>query len=227
MGALPRLEWQNVDKKLSEISEPFTPKESTPVLTDPRVRTVDDVLDRWECDYIIQRAHPRLEPAQTSDSVDKGQDESDYRTNSAAKFWMLQQDIVLAMIDRKIAFAAETPVENAEDLVVLNYKPGERYYAHCDGFLPELPEQASEIELRGQRIRTILVYLNEEFEAGETHFLYPEKKIKLKPGNALVFENVTETGEPDEHSVHEGLPVKNGVKWLASKWIRDKSQVAI
>jgi len=116
-------------------------------------------------------------------------------------------------------------VDFAEDLVVLHYKPGERYYAHCDGFLPDLPEQAAEIDLKGQRIRTILVYLNDDYEDGETYFLFPDKKIKLKTGDALIFENITEEGDPDEHSVHEGLPVKIGQKWLASKWIRDKSQV--
>ena len=182
-------------------------------------------MAKWECDYVIQRASRRLEPAQTSESVDQDQTGSEYRTNSAAKFWMMQQDIVLAMIDRKMSIAAETPVDFAEDLVVLHYQPGERYYAHCDAFLPELPEQGAEIDLRGQRIRTILVYLNDDFEEGETFFLYADKKIKLKTGDALIFENVTEEGDPDEHAVHEGLPVTQGQKWLASKWIRDKSQV--
>jgi len=121
--------------------------------------------------------------------------------------------------------AAETPVDYAEDLVVLNYKEDERYYPHCDSFLPELPEQAAEIERKGQRIRTCLVYLNEDFAGGETHFLHPEKKIRCPAGTALIFENINEEGDADEHSVHEGLPVTSGEKWLASKWFRDKSQV--
>ncbi len=225
IGPLPELKWNKIEAGLEAISEPFSARETKPFLADPRVRTVKKVLEGWECDYLIQRAGPKLEPAQTSDSVDHGKSGSEYRTNSAAKFWLLQQDIVLAMIDRKIAFAAETPVDFAEDLVVLHYNPGERYYPHCDGFLPELPDQAAEIDLRGQRIRTILVYLNEDFSDGETYFLHADKKIKLPPGDAVMFENVTEEGDPDEHSVHEGLPVSKGQKWLASKWIRDKSQV--
>ncbi|MEE8296142.1 MAG: 2OG-Fe(II) oxygenase [Sphingomonadales bacterium] len=224
-GNLPDLNWPEIEAKLSEISEPFTPKESKVFLDDPRARTVENVLEKWECDYVVQRASRRLEPAQTSESVDQNQTASQYRTNSAAKFWMMQQDIVLAMIDRKISIAAETPVDFAEDLVVLHYKPGERYFPHCDSFLPDLPEQAAEIDLKGQRIRTILVYLNDDYEEGETYFLFADKKIKLKTGGALIFENITEEGDPDEHSVHEGLSVKTGQKWLASKWIRDKSQV--
>lgn len=225
LGQLPELDSKKIGERLSEISEPSTPYESKIILEDPGARTIENLLTKWECDYIIQRAHLRLEPAQTSDSVDHGETGSEYRTNSAAKFWMLQQDIVLAMVDRKMSLAAEIPVDFAEDIVVLNYKLDERYFAHHDGFLPELPEQAAEIDLRGQRIRTILVYLNDDYEAGETFFNYPDVKVKLKTGHSLVFENVNEDGDPDEHAVHEGLPVTSGQKWLASKWIRNKSQV--
>lgn len=226
-GALPAIDWKDLDKRLSAIREPFEPFESETVLEDPKARVVKDVLAKWECDYLIQRASRYLEPAQTSQSVESGQAGSDYRTNSGSKFWPLRQDIVICMIDRKMALAAETPVDCAEDMVVLNYKPGERYYAHCDGFLPDLPDQAAEIERKGQRIRTCLVYLNEDFEDGETYFLYADRKVRCKTGNALIFENVTDDGAPDEHSVHEGLPVSKGEKWLASKWIRDKSQVVL
>lgn len=225
VGNLPELNLHEIEAKLSEVSEPFTALDSQTLLEDPKARKVKNVLAKWECDYVIQRAARRLEPAQTSESVDQNQTASEYRTNSAAKFWMMQQDVVLAMIDRKMSLAAENPVDFAEDLVVLHYNPGERYFAHCDGFLPDLPEQAAEIDLKGQRIRTILIYLNDDYEDGETYFLFPDKKIKLKTGDALIFENVTEEGDPDEHAVHEGLPVSTGQKWLASKWIRDKSQV--
>jgi len=222
---LPILEWPVVKRLVSALEEPITPYKSKSVLEDPRVRIAEDVLSGWECDYVIARAQPLLQPAATSESIEAGREESDYRTNSGAKFWTQQQDLIISMVDRKMALAAETPVDFAEDLVVLNYKEDERYYPHCDSFLPELSEQAAEIERKGQRIRTCLVYLNDEFEGGETHFLHPEKKIRCKAGTSLIFENVTEEGDVDEHSVHEGLPVSSGQKWLASKWIRDKSQV--
>ena len=222
---LQPLQWPIIEKLVSALEEPLTPYQSRDVLSDPKARIVEGVLAKWECDYLIARAVPRLQAAVTGESVEKGEETSEYRTNSAAKFWTMNQDLVISMIDRKMALAAETPVDFAEDLVVLRYQGGERYYPHCDSFLPDLPEQAAEIERRGQRIRTCLVYLNDDFEGGETHFLYPEKKIRGERGSSLVFENVNEEGDADEHSVHEGLPVSSGQKWLASKWIRDKSQV--
>ena len=224
-GALPGLDWASLEEKISTVGEPLVPFQAEAVLEDPKVRRIKGVLTKWQCDYVIARAASMLQPAVTSEAVDAGHDSSDYRTNSAAKFWTMQQDIVISLIDRKMALAAEVPVDCCEDLVVLNYKPGERYYPHCDSFLPELPEQAAEIELKGQRIRTVLIYLNDELEGGETHFLYPESKIRCERGEALIFENVNEEGDADEHSVHEGLPVTSGQKWLASKWVRDKSQV--
>jgi len=222
---LPELEWPVVERLVSALEEPITPFKSKEILSDPKARIAEGVLQKWQCDYVIARAAPLLQPAATSESLELGQEESEYRTNSGAKFWTQQQDIIISLIDRKMALAAETPVDYAEDLVVLNYKEDERYYPHCDSFLPELPEQAAEIERKGQRIRTCLVYLNEDFAGGETHFLHPEKKIRCPAGTALIFENVNEEGDADEHSVHEGLPVTSGEKWLASKWFRDKSQV--
>lgn len=226
-GGLPKPAWEKVSAALDAVGEPIENFESKEILEVPRTRRVPNVLAEWECDYLIARAAPRLEPAMTSEALDKNQEASEYRTNSGAKFWMLSQDLVISRIDRKLALAAETPQDCAEDVVVLHYKPGERYFPHCDSFHPDLPEQAAEIDLKGQRIRTILVYLNEDYESGETHFLHADKKVKGKRGEAIVFENVTEDGAPDERAVHEGLPVTRGEKWLASKWVRDKSQVLI
>jgi len=226
-SAPPPLSWTEAEAAISNLAEPEATPGGRMLFETPRAHTIEHALSPWECDYLIARAAPRLEPAHTSASVDQKQEASEYRDSSAAKFWVLTQDIVISRIERKIALAAESPLDYGEDLVVLNYKPGERYHPHCDGFHPDLPEQAAEIDLRGQRIRTALVYLNEDFEGGETRFLHPDAAFRGKKGEALVFENVTEDGAVDERSVHEGMPVTRGEKWLASKWLRDKSQTVV
>lgn len=224
---IPPLVWADSELVISSLAEPVSVPTSQFVLETPRARSISGVLTPWECDYLIARAAPRLEPAHTSDSSEKKLEASEYRDSSATKFWVLAQDIIIARIERKLALAAESPLDYGEDLVVLNYKPGERYHPHCDGFHPDLPEQAAEIDLRGQRIRTILVYLNEDYEGGETRFLHGNATFRGKKGQALVFENVNEEGAVDERSVHEGMPVKIGEKWLASKWLRNKSQTVL
>lgn len=225
--SIPPLVWADSEEVISSLSEPVSVPASQVVLDMPRARSISGILAPWECDYLIARATPRLEPAQTSDSSEKKLEASEYRDSSATKFWVLSQDIVIARIERKLALASESPLDYGEDLVVLNYKPGERYHPHCDGFHPDLPEQAAEIDLRGQRIRTILVYLNEDYTGGKTRFLHTNTTFRGKKGQALVFENVNEEGAVDERSVHEGMPVNNGEKWLVSKWLRNKSQTVI
>jgi prolyl 4-hydroxylase len=66
---------------------------------------------------------------------------------------------------------------------------------------------------------TMLVYLNDAYEGGETEFLKTGFKIKGSAGDAILFRNADPAGNPDEDSLHAGLPVTSGVKLLASRWI--------
>ena len=42
-----------------------------------------------------------------------------------------------------------------------------------------------------------------------------------RPGAALAFRNVLADGTTDEDSLHAGLPVRRGEKWIATLWIRE------
>jgi prolyl 4-hydroxylase len=73
----------------------------------------------------------------------------------------------------------------------------------------------------GQRIKSVLFYLNDEFEGGETNF--PMKGIKVKPvkSKAIIWDNINEDGTLDYESIHAGLPVISGFKYIATIWIRE------
>jgi hypothetical protein len=75
----------------------------------------------------------------------------------------------------------------------------------------------------GQRATTVLIYLNEGYEGGETEFPELDWRFKGKPGDALVFWNLTPAGEPDQRTQHAGLPPTSGEKWLYSKWVRERA----
>jgi len=224
---LPSLDWNDLDLKLSGIKEPEEELPSISVITSPKVRRVPNVLKKWECDYLIGRAYPILRPAMTVESTVKGEEKSDYRDNTLAKFWIAQQDIVVSLIERKIAKVGKAALDFAEDLSVLNYKPGEQNRPHYDSFLADTPEQVYEIEKHGQRIRTCLVYLNDDFEGGATNFPRAETSTKGGVGEAVIFENINEDGSADLNSIHAGLPVTSGEKWVVTKWVRDRSQNVI
>jgi len=223
----PALDLGGLEEKLSQVREPDEDLPAETVLSDPKVRRVPEVLKKWQCDYLIGRAYPILRPAMTHESMLKGEQKSDYRDNTLAKFWIPQQDMVVALVERKIARVGNTALDFAEDLSVLNYKPGEQSRPHYDAFFADTPEQNSEIEQRGQRIRTCLVYLNDEFEGGATDFPYAKKSVRGGVGEAVIFENVNDDGSADLNSIHAGLPVESGQKWVVTKWVRDRSQIVL
>ena len=80
------------------------------------------------------------------------------------------------------------------------------------------------MRVKGQRIRTCLVYLNDDFEGGETEFPRLGIKFRGRTGEALVFDNVGPNGVGDMNTVHTGLPPMRGEKWLLSQWMRSKRQ---
>jgi hypothetical protein len=107
---------------------------------------------------------------------------------------------------------------------VLHYEVGQTYKPHVDFFHATLPTFSEEMRLKGQRIRTCLVYLNDDFEGGETEFPKLGIKFRGRTGEALVFDNVGANGIGDMNTVHAGLPPVRGEKWLLSQWIRSKPQ---
>lgn len=183
----------------------------------PRVGVIENFIPRSFCDWMIQRAQPKLEPVNLKNPTSAAH--ASYRTNSGAGFSLIESDLILQMTNARVADAVGVPVQNHEPTNVLNYKKGEEYKAHFD-FITANETNALELANAGQRVATVLIYLNDGYDGGETLFPTLNWKFKGKPGDALVFWNVSETGEPDRRTLHAGAPVTRGEKWLYSKWMR-------
>ena len=96
-----------------------------------------------------------------------------------------------------------------EPLQILRYRPGQEFKPHRD---------CTE-DVANQRILTMLIYLNEDYSGGETFFLKTGLKVRGRRGDALLFRNADDNGAPDMDTLHAGLPVQSGEKYLASRWI--------
>jgi hypothetical protein len=105
---------------------------------------------------------------------------------------------------------------------VLHYDTGETIHEHFDFIDPQTPNYAQEIAEKGERIVTFLVYLNDDYDAGETDFPRAGVRHKGTRGDGLYFVNALPTGEPDLRTLHVGRPPTRGEKWIVSQFIRNR-----
>ncbi|MFN3387400.1 MAG: 2OG-Fe(II) oxygenase [Allosphingosinicella sp.] len=176
----------------------------------PWVTRIPGLFTADECRYLAEAAAPMFEPAMTVDERTGAHFRNPVRTSDTAVFPWVAENPAIHALNRRLAAASGTRPEQGEPLQVLRYAPGQQYRPHIDA----IPGMAN------QRILTALVYLNDDFDGGETHFLEAGLTVRARRGDALVFRNVDAEGQPDKSAVHAGLPVKRGVKLLASRWIR-------
>jgi prolyl 4-hydroxylase len=124
-------------------------------------------------------------------------------------------------IKKNLSTYFSIPFENMEDIDIIKYEKGGEYKLHHDFFHSSETYYSGEIERGGQRILTFLIYLNDNFEGGETEFPKHDLKITPKKGKLVVWTNTTEDGSVDYDSLHAGLPVINGVKYIGVIWVRE------
>jgi prolyl 4-hydroxylase len=179
---------------------------------EPEVRLFPKIFSPAECDYLINVAMPVLRPSVVVDPQTGGQVPNPIRTSTAAAFPFVDENPAIHALNRRLAAASGTDVRAGEPLQVLRYAPGEQYRQHSDA-LPEVG--ASQ-----QRVLTFLVYLNEDYEGGETAFPAAGLRVRGNTGDGLLFRNASPNGVPDPRAVHAGLPVTSGAKLIASRWIR-------
>jgi len=190
----------------------------TSVSEKPIIRAYDELMTVEECEYVVGLSTRILVRAEVLDRTTGQPLQSQVRTNSVAVFWPVHQDLVVHALNLRLAAATGLPWENGELLNVLMYNPGEEYRVHYDFF----PVETAKADPSGQRIRTLLVSLDTDFDGGETHFVTAGMKMKGAVGDGLLFHNCDAAGAPDKSSLHAGLPVTRGRKWLISKWFREK-----
>lgn len=193
------------------------------ILTDvPRLILFTDFATGAECDWAIARAKDRLQRATVFDPETGKQKLDPVRDNSGREFLLDEMDVVLEVLRARISAATRLPVPIFEPVQVLHYSVGQQFREHHDFLDPTNPEYAEELRLYGQRIATVLIYLNDGYEGGETIFPRLGLRFRGKRGDALFFTNVLRTGEPDPMTIHAGTPPTAGEKWIVSQWIRDR-----
>lgn len=216
---LPPSDWMEMRSRISIVQRLQPPGGQGHFLsTSPVVHAVPKFASAAECEWLIAAAAPRLTRAGVYNNP-AGTDPG--RTNQFAPFNFANSDIIVEMIRSRIANQLGAPLGCLEMSQVLHYGVGQEFVLHCD-FLDPLAMR-EEIARNGQRAITVLIYLNEDFESGETSFPRLQINHRGRIGDALVFGSLDRQGRPNPQSQHAGCPPTKGEKWVFSQWVRDRA----
>jgi prolyl 4-hydroxylase len=188
-------------------------------LTAPRIVLFGNLLSDEECEQMIALSRGKLARSSVVNNETGAYDIHPHRTSSGTYFNRGENDLI-RRLEQRIAELVQFPVENGEPIQILHYEPGGEYKPHFDYFDPKHPGNEQVLTQGGQRIATLVMYLNDVEAGGST--VFPEVGIDVLPrrGNAVYFAYCSENGTLDPRSLHGGSPVGSGEKWIATKWFR-------
>ena len=129
-------------------------------------------MNKWECDKIIEYGKSRIEKAKVASSYGENKYHKG-RTNSSCAFnepFDLELKGVREFIKSYISEKTNLPIENQEQIGILNYQIGEYYDTHGDFFEKDDVELEEYKLAGGQRLYSILIYLNDVEEGGELEY---------------------------------------------------------
>jgi prolyl 4-hydroxylase len=187
-------------------------------MRNPRVVVFGGLMTEAECDELVALARQRLARSETVVTT-TGASEVNVARTSEGMFFGRAENPICARVEERIAKLLNWPLDNGEGLQILRYQPGAEYKPHYDYFDPAQPGTPTILKRGGQRVGTLVVYLNSPTRGGATTF--PDVHLEVSPvkGNAVFFSY--DRPHPMTRTLHGGAPVLEGEKWVATKWMRE------
>jgi len=176
---------------------------------------LDNVLTDEECDELIKESETSMEKSGTV-----GEKIDGYRTSFNTFISKHNKELnSIKEMNLITQTLTETKLNQHEDVCIVRYEQGQEYKAHHDYFCKKT--MSEEWERGGDRIFSLLFFLNDDIEGGGTIFTNFNLEIRPKKGRLILWRNYL-NGEQNKDSKHAGMPVVSGVKYVAVKWIREK-----
>lgn len=177
-------------------------------IEEPLIVVLGNVLSDEECDELIRLAADKVKRSK----IGTTREENELRTSSSM-FIDDSENLIVARVKKRVSAVMNIPIEHGEGLQILRYTPGQQYRAHHDFF-------SAESKVTNNRISTLVMYLNDVEQGGETFF--PQLKFSVSPrkGTAVYFEYFYSDQMLNDLTLHGGAPVVEGEKWVATQWMR-------
>jgi len=173
-------------------------------------------LDRVTCATLIERIDAKRRPSLIADDIGI----ANFRTSETCDLdW---NDPVIGDVDRKIATLLGLTLEASEPLQGQRYAPGQEFRPHTDTFEPGGYDFYLHTTAGGQRTWTAMIYLNEPDEGGATRFKTIGKTVRPETGKLLAWNNLLPDGQPNPATLHQGMKVRRGTKYVLTKWFRER-----
>lgn len=188
-------------------------------LTLPRVVLFGGLLSDEECDELVALSRAHVTPSNVIDMDAGGEKPHEARTSSGAAL-LRGGTPLISSIEQRIEALLNWPVDHGEALQILRYEVGQEYKPHYDYVDPAQPGAAPFLARGGQRVASLVMYLNTPKDGGATNFPDIGLEIAAVKGNAVFFSY--DRPHPSTKTLHGGMPVRAGEKWVATKWLRER-----
>nr|WP_184090698.1 2OG-Fe(II) oxygenase [Sphingomonas xinjiangensis] len=178
--------------------------------------TYEHFLSEDECDTLVALIDEKARPS----TLLAVTDDPEYRTSDSSDLHRWSEEVYA--IDLRIAELLGIPEEHAETMQGQRYSPGQQFRAHCDYFHENSHYWEKMKESGGQRTWTAMAYLNQVEEGGATWFPRAGIRFKPKSGMLVIWNNMAPDGSPNYDTIHEGMRVMEGTKYIITKWFREE-----
>ena len=176
-----------------------------------------DFLDPAQCTALVRMIDANRRPSTLLSETAA----PDFRTSESCD--MDRWSPLVRPIDESIANLLGINAENGETMQGQRYAPGQQFRAHHDYFHEGEKYWDAMKATGGQRSWTAMIYLNNVEEGGATWFPKAGIRVAPKRGLLLAWNNMAPDGGPNDATLHEGMPVVQGTKYIVTKWFREGS----
>ncbi|MHA6722610.1 prolyl hydroxylase family protein [Sphingomonas sp. RS2018] len=173
-------------------------------------------LDADTCAAIVAQIEANRRPSTIADA----NGDNAFRTSETCD--LPDNDPIVSMVDQRISEATGLYSAHGEPMQGQRYGVGQEFKAHTDYFEPQGAEFAQYCSVSGQRTWTVMIYLNDVESGGATRFKVIDKIMQPEMGKMLAWSNVRPDGRANPSTLHHGMKVRAGVKYVITKWYRER-----